>query len=75
MSGKGSEGEWARKTAGVNLIFNMGKTWKDKNKHWRTKTRVARNVKMSAREKRKALRLETNPSVLKKQGADEWDWS
>jgi len=52
----------------------MSKTFKDKLKkeHYKSRIRLGKKLKLLAKKKRKALRLESNPLALRRGSADEW---
>ncbi len=53
----------------------MGKTYKDKrskDKSTWVKAKVSKKLKLESREKRKSLKGETNPRVLKLSSSNDW---
>lgn len=51
----------------------MGKTYKDKKEY--NNIKLGKKMKESAKQKRKTLKLETNPKILKRMSANEWDFN
>jgi hypothetical protein len=55
----------------------MSKTYKDKSDivKWKSKSKISFKMKREAKEKRKKLKYETNPRVLKLASCDSWNYN
>lgn len=51
----------------------MSRTIKNPKFKFVSKIKLGKNMKLSAKEKRKTLKDETNPRVFKLKGANEWN--